>query len=51
MINFTDFIKTNDLPWINPNKHTLKWEKIMRNLRLVIGKIKYERRQKNRVIH
>ena len=48
---YTLQLKTNDLPWINPNKHTLKWEKIMRNLRLVIGKIKYERRQKNRVIH
>ncbi len=44
-------LKTIDLPWINPNKHTYKWEKIMRNLRLVVGKIKYEKHQKYRVIH
>ena len=44
-------LKAIDLPWINPNKHTYKWEKIMRNLRLVIGKIKFERHQKYRVIH
>ena len=44
-------LQPNDLPWINPNKHTYKWEKIMRNLRLVVGKIKYEKHQKYRVIH
>ena len=44
-------LEPNDLPWLNPNKHTPKWEKIMRNLRLVIGKIEYESHQKYRVIH
>jgi hypothetical protein len=44
-------LEPNDLPWLNPNKHSHKWEKIMRNLRLVIGKIEYESHQKYRVIH
>ena len=41
----------DDLPWLNPNKHEEKWEKIMKNLRLVIGKLEYESEQKNRTIH
>jgi|TARA_B100001079_G_C16106158_1_gene380544 hypothetical protein len=44
-------LEMSDLPWVNPNKHTHKWEKIMRNLRLVFGKIEYESHQKFRVIH
>ena len=44
-------LEMSDLPWLNPNKHKTGWEKIMRNLRLVVGKIKYERHQKYRVIH
>ena len=44
-------LEMSDLPWLNPNKHTDKWEKIMKNLRLVIGKIEYESHQKFRVIH
>jgi len=41
----------DDLPWLNPNKHEEKWEKLMRNLRLAVGKIEYESEQKNRTIH
>ncbi len=44
-------LEPDELPWLNPNKHTHKWEKILRNLRLVIGKIEYESHQKYRVIH
>ena len=44
-------LENSDLPWLNPNKHKLGWEKIMRNLRLVIGKLEYESHQKNRVLH
>ena len=41
----------NDLPWLNPNKHEEKWEKLMKNLRLIIGKIEYESIQKERTVH
>ncbi len=41
----------NDLPWINPNKHEEKWENLMNKLRLMIGRIEYESRQKERTIH
>ena len=44
-------LEMSDIPWRNPNQHTDKWEKIMRNLRLVIGQIEYESHQKFRVIH
>ena len=44
-------LEYDDLPWINPNQHTEKWEKLMKNLRLVVGKIEYESHQKNRTIH
>ena len=44
-------LQPNDLPWINPNKHEEKWEKLMNNLRLVIGKIEYESKRKTRPVH
>ena len=44
-------LEPNDLPWLNPNKHDFKWEKIMRNMRLVVGKLEYESHQKNRTVH
>ena len=44
-------LKPNDLPWLNPNKHEEKWEKLMNNLRLIIGKIEYESMQKERTVH
>ena len=40
-----------DLPWLNPNQHNHKWEKIMTNLRLVVGKIEFEAAQKARSVH
>jgi len=44
-------LEPNDLPWLNPNKHEEKWEKLMKNLRLIIGKIEYESMQKERTVH
>ena len=44
-------LEPNDLPWLNPNKHEEKWEKLMKNLRLIIGKIEYESMQKERSVH
>ena len=44
-------LQPNDLPWINPNKHEEKWEKLMNNLRLVVGKIEYESNKKIRTVH
>ena len=44
-------LQPNDLPWINPNKHEEKWENLMNNLRLVIGKIEYESKRKTRTVH
>ena len=44
-------LEMSDLPWLNPNKHKAGWEKIMRNLRLVIGKLEYESHKKDRVLH
>ena len=44
-------LEHDDLPWINPNQHTEKWEKLMKNLRLVLGKIIYESHQKIRTVH
>ena len=41
----------NDLPWINPNKHEEKWENLMNNLRLIVGKIEYEGKRKKRTVH
>ena len=43
-------LEYDDLPWINPNQHTEKWEKLMQNLRLVLGKIGYESHQKIRTV-
>lgn len=50
MCNILD-LEPNDLPWINPNKHEEKWENIMNNLRLVVGKIEYESNKKIRTVH
>ena len=44
-------IEPNDLPWINPNKHEEKWEILMNKLRLVVGRIEYASKQKNRTVH
>ena len=44
-------LKIEDLPWLNPNKHTEKWENIMSNLRLVVAKLEYESKQKIKTIH
>lgn len=44
-------LQLNDLPWINPNKHEEKWENLMNNLRLVVGKIEYESKRKTRTVH
>ena len=44
-------LEYDDLPWINPNQHTLKWEKLMKKLRLVVGRLEFESYQKNRTVH
>ena len=44
-------VELNDLPWINPNKYEEKWKILMNKLRLVVGKIEYASRQKNRTVH
>ena len=44
-------LKPSDLPWISPNKHTDKWAKIMKNLRLVVGRLEYESFEKDRTVH
>lgn len=44
-------LNVDDLPWINPNRHTDKWEKVMNNLRLIVGKLEYESKQKTRTVH
>ena len=44
-------LKMSDLPWLNPNAHNHGWEKILRNLRLIIGKLEYESHRKNRILH
>ena len=50
LCNFLD-LEMNDLPWINPNKNDEKWEQIMDNLRLVIGKLEFESQMKKRTVH
>ena len=44
-------LQPDDLPWINPNKHEEKWENLMNNLRLIVGKIEYESIRKARTVH
>ena len=44
-------VELDDLPWINPNKHEEKWENLMNNLRLVVGKIEYASKKKIRTVH
>ena len=50
LCNFLD-LEMNDLPWINPNKNDEKWEQIMDNLRLVIGKLEFESQIKKSTVH
>jgi len=50
LCNFLD-LEMNDLPWINPNKNDEKWEQIMNNLRLVIGKLEFESQMEKRTVH
>ena len=44
-------LELDDLPWINPNNHDQKWENLMNNLRLVVGRIEYASKQKTRTVH
>ena len=44
-------LQPNDLPWIKPNNHEEKWEKLMNNLRLIVGRIEYESKRKTRTVH
>ena len=44
-------LEPDDLPWINPNNHDEKWENLMNNLRLVIGRIEYASKEKTRTVH
>ena len=44
-------LNPSDLHWISPNKHTDRWSKLMKNLRLVVGKIEYESFEKERTVH
>ena len=44
-------LQPNDLPWINPNNHDEKWENLMNNLRLVVGRIEHASKQKTRTVH
>ncbi len=44
-------LQPNDLPWINLNNHDEKWENLMNNLRLVIGRIEYASKEKTRTVH
>ena len=44
-------LQPDDLPGINPNKHEEKWENLMNNLRLIVGKIEYESKRKTRTVH
>jgi len=44
-------LKPSDLPWISPDKHSDRWSKLMKNLRLVVGKIEYESYEKERTVH
>ena len=44
-------LELDELPWINPNKHTEKWQNITNNLRLIVGKFEYESKQNIKTIH
>ena len=50
LLNNSD-LKPDDLPWLNPNKHEENWEKVIRELRLIIGKFVYEKHKRDRVVH
>ena len=47
----TTNLQPNDLPWLNPNKHDENWEKVIRELRLIIGKLNHEKNKRDRVVH
>ena len=47
----TTNLQPNDLPWLNPNKFDENWEKVIRELRLIIGKLNYEKNKRDRVLH
>ena len=45
-------LNQEDLPWINPINNKKNWLKLIRKLRLVVGKMMYENEiQKERTIH
>ncbi len=50
LLNNSD-LKPDDLPWLNPDKHEENWEKVIRELRLIIGKFVYEKHKRDRVLH
>ena len=50
LLNNSD-LKPDDLPWLNPDKHEENWEKVIRELRLIIGKFVYEKNKRDRVVH
>ena len=52
IFNTTD-LKPNDLPWLNPDKHDENWEKTIREIRLMIGRIahEFEKSKRDRVLH
>ena len=44
-------LEKEDLPWINPDKHNEKWEKIIRSLRIVAVRLCHERGKAGRILH
>ena len=50
LLNNSD-LKPDDLPWLNPDKHEENWEKVIRELRLIIGKLNHEKIKRDRVVH
>ena len=50
LLNKSDLMP-DDLPWLNPDKHEENWEKVIRELRLIIGKFVYEKNKRDRVVH
>ena len=44
-------VELNDLPWINPNKHEEKWDKLMRGIRLMIARMDMEFDKKDRTLN
>lgn len=44
-------MKKEDLPWMNPQAYTEKWQNITSNIRLVIGRLEFESKQKIKTIN